>query len=553
MTYKLERTITMATKYQARHSSGSQAASASRKKADAAKAELTAMLNSETAKSSSGTKLTAKSTASPAVRTARTSTSAKSSTSAASAVKTTRASAAKTSSAPIKTTQTRKASEKSAAPEALISSTQVMRSVSLDPIMSAKKTIEKANESKQAAAGSTAKASAVKPGVISVKTPAVLTPIKAETVKEAQESEKVSAEKAAETADMVNPAEKKSAEVTVEPLNEKSAEAAEAPVKNEPEKPAAKLQRPVLAYSDDEDIDISSGSDNFEDMDDIEDYEERPEKESKKRYKAYDDYEDDYVDDRKFTFGKLLRIIVSVLSVAGMIFFLVPLFKSYFTINSVMAEVYCLVIFILSTFKGVLTKHGKRLGMTIVWHVLAVIMLLSTCWFGFVSYQMYAVDYSKPAESTTVVVLGAKVYNNGVSVSLKNRLDTAYSYIATHPEASVVVTGGQGSDEPWSEASAAKAYLLDLGVDEDRILVEDRSTSTEENLEYTKQILSENNLGSNIILVTQSFHMFRASSMAKDLGYTVYCQSCETNNWLFPTYYARELLAITKYYLGKLF
>ncbi len=251
-------------------------------------------------------------------------------------------------------------------------------------------------------------------------------------------------------------------------------------------------------------------------------------------------------------FALALRVIISTLAALGIVFFLIPIAKSYFTITSVIAIAFLGLLIVHVNIKRILTDDGERRVLSVIWHVVSVVFLLCVCWVGFITFQMINVDESEPQDNATVVVLGAKVYQSGVSVALQNRLNTAIEYLNENPSAKVVVTGGQGSDEPWSEASAAKDYLVEQGIKEDRILTEDKSTSTEENLSYSKSILSENNLGSTIVLVTQSFHMFRASSQAKDQGYTVYCMPCKTNKWLLPTYYSREILAITKYYITKL-
>ncbi len=251
-------------------------------------------------------------------------------------------------------------------------------------------------------------------------------------------------------------------------------------------------------------------------------------------------------------FALALRIIISTLAGLGIVFFLIPIVKNYFTVTSIIAIAFLALLIVHVNIKRILTNDGERRVLSVLWHVVSVVFLLCICWLGFITFQMVSVDTSEPDDNSTVIVLGAKVYQSGVSVALQNRLNTAITYLSKNPSTKVIVTGGQGSDEPWSEASAAKNYLVDQGIKEERILTEDKSTSTEENLSYSKTIMSENNLGNSIVLVTQSFHMFRASSQAKDLGYTVYCLPCKTNVWLLPTYYSREVLAITKYYITKL-
>ena len=81
-----------------------------------------------------------------------------------------------------------------------------------------------------------------------------------------------------------------------------------------------------------------------------------------------------------------------------------------------------------------------------------------------------------------LIVLGAQVYKNGPSPVLKFRLDKAYEYLSANPETRCIVTGGQGSNEPFTEASCMADYLVKRGIDSGRIILEDKSTTTAQNL-----------------------------------------------------------------------
>ena len=92
-------------------------------------------------------------------------------------------------------------------------------------------------------------------------------------------------------------------------------------------------------------------------------------------------------------------------------------------------------------------------------------------------------------DEDAVIVLGCKVNESGVSNSLKARLDTTLEYHSVNPKAKIIVSGGQGSNEPMTEAEAMKRYLVANGVPEDIIYKEDKSTSTNENFANSKEIL----------------------------------------------------------------
>lgn len=117
-----------------------------------------------------------------------------------------------------------------------------------------------------------------------------------------------------------------------------------------------------------------------------------------------------------------------------------------------------------------------------------------------------------------VVVLGAQWKPSGPSYLLQKRLDVAAKYLLDNPETKVIVSGGQGPDEPVSEAQGMSEYLMQAGVEEERILLEDRSTNTCQNLTYSGELLDKDK--DRVVLVTNNFHMFRALQIAQKQGYT---------------------------------
>ncbi|MBS6397381.1 MAG: YdcF family protein [Clostridiales bacterium] len=115
-----------------------------------------------------------------------------------------------------------------------------------------------------------------------------------------------------------------------------------------------------------------------------------------------------------------------------------------------------------------------------------------------------------------VIVLGAHVRTSGPSRALALRLDKALEYAEANPDTVIIVSGGQGSNEPCTESSAMKAYLLRHGLAEERILEEDRSTNTRENLLFSKKLIPD---GSQVGIISNDFHICRALHLAEKLGY----------------------------------
>lgn len=144
-----------------------------------------------------------------------------------------------------------------------------------------------------------------------------------------------------------------------------------------------------------------------------------------------------------------------------------------------------------------------------------------------------------------VIVLGAQVRGERVTKSLAKRLDAAYDYLIKHDNVKVICTGGQGKGEDISEALAEKRYLMQKGISEDRIIIEDKSTSTYENLVFSKDIIGDNNV--KIAIVTNNFHVYRATMLAKHIGFkNVQGIAGASDNRLLLNYMVREGLALFK-------
>lgn len=86
-----------------------------------------------------------------------------------------------------------------------------------------------------------------------------------------------------------------------------------------------------------------------------------------------------------------------------------------------------------------------------------------------------------------IIVLGAQVKESGPSVVLRYRLDRAVSYLKENDNTLVIVSGGKGINEPATEASVMKEYLINEGINEERIIIEDKSNTTKENLINSKK------------------------------------------------------------------
>lgn len=152
----------------------------------------------------------------------------------------------------------------------------------------------------------------------------------------------------------------------------------------------------------------------------------------------------------------------------------------------------------------------------------------------------------KAPETNYIIVLGCGISEDGKATPLlRGRLDKAIEiYRKGRNKAKIIVSGGQGEDEVVSEASAMADYLISQGIDESSILLENRSTTTEENLLFSKEIMKKDHGITHCTVVTSSYHTLRAAMFARRAGLDADCAGGKTAKYYFPAAFFREYIAL---------
>lgn len=184
---------------------------------------------------------------------------------------------------------------------------------------------------------------------------------------------------------------------------------------------------------------------------------------------------------------------------------------------------------------------------------LSALLLVLGLWFffSFVALLLYSWFYRRLPRKRTfdyIIIHGAGLRGEEPTPLLRGRIDKALElWKAQGAHAILIPSGGQGSDEVISEAEAMARYLSSRGVPQDSILLEDRSTTTMENLLFAKHLLEARGLGAyRCAFVTSDYHVFRTSLYASKLGLKGDGIGSKTAGYYFPTAFIREFIAITK-------
>lgn len=152
-----------------------------------------------------------------------------------------------------------------------------------------------------------------------------------------------------------------------------------------------------------------------------------------------------------------------------------------------------------------------------------------------------------------VIALGAGLYGDVPSLCMQARMDALGEYMLRNPSATAVVCGGQGRTETVTEASVFENHLLDMGIDESRIIVEDKSANTAQNMEYAARLISEREGTSAVraAVITNDFHLWRSKFYARKWGIIPCGVNAPTPRWdLVVQYYLREYFSVIKALLG---
>lgn len=144
-----------------------------------------------------------------------------------------------------------------------------------------------------------------------------------------------------------------------------------------------------------------------------------------------------------------------------------------------------------------------------------------------------------------IIVLGAQMKPTGPSAVLKFRLDAAYDYLTENENTICILSGGQGSNEPCTEAEGMYQYLTEKGIAPERLMMEDQSTDTSENIAYSMALIDRNDV--SVGIVTNNFHVFRGVRLAKAAGIQDVCGIAARSNVYFQlNNMVREFFGIMK-------
>ncbi len=247
--------------------------------------------------------------------------------------------------------------------------------------------------------------------------------------------------------------------------------------------------------------------------------------------------------------AEIIRAVLLTVGVIGLLWFLLPSFFVSLNIGNLtgIAVLLLLTLYacLMPTVNSLLVRvWSSAVGKAVLLSASAAVTVIAVLAVTVCACMASAVSVSG-SEGATAVVLGCRVYGERASLMLNERLEAAKKYLEENPTADCVLSGGMGEGETITEAECMYRWLVANGISPDRLFKEESSTSTRENLFFSRQTVADNRLNESIVIITNEFHQYRASRAAESAGITeVGSVSGKTAWWLFPTYCVREMYGI---------
>lgn len=254
----------------------------------------------------------------------------------------------------------------------------------------------------------------------------------------------------------------------------------------------------------------------------------------------------------KKTICVLLRIFLLAISILGLIWFIWPIFHNVLNIGNALGIFVCILLILLNLFFDKIRL--ACMASASVKHVALAffaLMCVGAFWSAAMTICMMTAAKTTPPETATVLVLGSKASGRIPSADLWARINAAAAYLKSNPKVSCIACGGQGRGESSSEASIIRENLVKSGIGAERILLDDKSVNTDENISNALEIIKNNGLNGKLAIVTDEYHEFRACAIAKRLGAKPYAVPAKTPPYILSSCWAREVLAITKFLIFK--
>lgn len=238
---------------------------------------------------------------------------------------------------------------------------------------------------------------------------------------------------------------------------------------------------------------------------------------------------------------KSALIIFAVLIIG---IYISPLYKSKINIGNVFGILLGAVLLLLAIFQNEIKMFYQTQIGRIVISIISLTAVLFFALFFVTLFKIIKNSRNTAKNENTVIILGCRVKGSVPSKALVKRCLVAKEYMSKNKNAVAILSGGQGADENITEAECMEQILTSYGIEKERLIKEEKSTSTYENMLFSRQIINELNLSKNTAIATSEYHMLRAKIYAQKFGFVSSSLPAKSIPILRVAYFTREVFGI---------
>lgn len=239
----------------------------------------------------------------------------------------------------------------------------------------------------------------------------------------------------------------------------------------------------------------------------------------------------------------ILRILLMVIGITGIILFYLPLGKKgIINYGNAVGMIVSVLVLLFGTFSWLFSMNFKI--------VLCVIVLLILILVIVINMKMVNAKNNIAGNEDVVIVLGCSC-KSSICEALNQRIKAAARYLDKHPDSICIASGGNTTEFYDSEAEYIAIELAKYGVPKSKIIVENKSQNTSENIQNSKRIIDEKGLSKSVAIATSEYHQYRASLYASRCGLKAKAINASTTKYMYPTYFTREIIAIVASWIRK--
>lgn len=257
---------------------------------------------------------------------------------------------------------------------------------------------------------------------------------------------------------------------------------------------------------------------------------------------------------------KIIKLIFQTLLIGAggyyLFMFVCPVFHMISNIGNILGAFMSLCAILAGVFANRIIefckKHYKSKKGKILLNAFFTVFAVGLICFSLALGSVVASAKTTADNQSTIIILGCAVRGETPSFTLSSRINAAYDYLNENPDSVAILSGGQGNNEDISEAQCMYNILTEKGISPDRLYLEDKSTNTGENIAFSKQLIDEYNLSTQVAVATSDYHLKRAKMICEKNGFEdVGTISAASTYFDKPTFYLREVLGVVKEFIFR--